>query len=445
MLKPATSHTNTTMSHLDTVPFLTTAQQDPLREIESHLLAHRTVIETWLRQAFLATPAPFYCSVDLRNAGFKLAPVDTNLFPAGFNNINPDFAPLCIHALQSAMEHLCPQARGLLLLPERHTRNLHYLESVATLRDLAEQAGYEVKVGSLIEEQSEPLHIALPSGRELTLLPLERKGRRIEAGGFSPCAVVLNNDLSAGVPAILQDLEQSMIPPLDLGWWKRQKSTHFRHYDDVARELASLVGIDPWLINPLFNNCGDIDFMQREGEDCLAERVEDLLKRISAKYAEYGIERKPFVVVKADSGTYGMGVMTAHSVDEVRNLNRKERTRMAASKEGLGISRVIVQEGVYTFESIADAVAEPVVYMIDRFVVGGFYRVHTQRGIDENLNSPGSHFAPLAFADACATPDCSLAPDAPPNRFYAYGVIARLALLAAAREQADVRPQEPRA
>ncbi|MGD9888202.1 MAG: glutamate--cysteine ligase [Halothiobacillaceae bacterium] len=430
------------MPPLDTVPFLTTAQQNPLEEIESHLLAQQTQIETWLRQAFLKTPVPFYCSVDLRNAGYKLAPVDTNLFPAGFNNLNPAFAPLCIHALQSAMEHLCPQARGLLLLPERHTRNLNYLESVATLRDLAEQAGYEVKVGSLIEEQTEALNIELPSGRSLELLPLERKGRRIEAGGFSPCAVVLNNDLSGGIPPILQDIEQSIIPPMDLGWWKRQKSNHFRHYDDVVNEFAKIIDIDPWLINPLFDNCGDIDFMQREGEDCLAERVDGLLTRIRAKYAEYGIEREPFVVVKADSGTYGMGVMTARSADEVRNLNRKERTRMAASKEGLGISRVIVQEGVYTFESIDDAVAEPVVYMIDRFVVGGFYRVHTQRGIDENLNHPGSHFVPLAFADACATPNSHLAPDAPPNRFYAYGVIARLALLAAAREQAELLTQE---
>ncbi|HES75983.1 MAG TPA: glutamate--cysteine ligase [bacterium] len=433
------------MPPLDTVPFLTTAQQNPLEEIESHLLARQTKIETWLRQAFLNTPAPFYCSVDLRNAGYKLAPVDTNLFPAGFNNLNPAFAPLCIHALQSAMEHLCPQARGLLLLPERHTRNLHYLESVATLRDLAEQAGYEVKVGSLIEDQLAPLNIDLPSGRMLELLPLERKGKRVEAGGFSPCAVVLNNDLSSGVPDILQDLEQSIIPPLNLGWWQRKKSCHFKHYDDVVNEFATLVGIDPWLINPLFDNCGDIDFMQREGEDCLAERVESLLQRIQAKYAEYGIEREPFVVVKADSGTYGMGVMTARSVDEVRNLNRKERSRMAASKEGLGISRVIVQEGVYTFESIDEAVAEPVVYMIDRFIVGGFYRVHTLRGVDENLNSPGSHFVPLAFADACATPNSHLAPDAPPNRFYAYGVIARLALLAAAREQAELHTQEAQA
>ena len=97
-----------------------------------------------------------------------------------------------------------------------------------------------------------------------------------------------------------------------------------------------------------------------------------------------------------------------------------------------------MQEGVYTFETVGDppAVAEPVVYMIDQHVVGGFYRVHTQRGADENLNAPGMHFEPLAFVEPCNTPDCGQAPDAAPNRFYAYGVVARLALLAAAREMA---------
>ena len=31
-------------------------------------------------------------------AGFKLAPVDMNLFPAGFNNLNPAFLPLSVEA-----------------------------------------------------------------------------------------------------------------------------------------------------------------------------------------------------------------------------------------------------------------------------------------------------------------------------------------------------------
>jgi len=107
---------------------------------------------------------------------------------------------------------------------------------------------------------------------------------------------------------------------------------------------------------------------------------------------------------------------------------------MAASKGGQAVSKVIVQEGVYTFETWDGAVTEPVVYMIDHFVVGGFYRVHKERGVTENLNSPGMHFEPLAFAEPCNAPDSSQAPDARINRFYAYGVVARLALVAAARE-----------
>jgi glutamate--cysteine ligase len=112
---------------------------------------------------------------------------------------------------------------------------------------------------------------------------------------------------------------------------------------------------------------------------------------------------------------------------------------MAATKEGQKITKAIIQEGVYTFETWGEknSVAEPVVYMMDRFVVGGFYRVHTDRGVNENLNAPGMHFEPLAFPEPCCMPDKKQGADACPNRFYAYGVIARLALLAAAREVAE--------
>ena len=42
-------------------------------------------------------------------------------------------------------------------------------------------------------------------------------------------------------------------------------------------------------------------------------------------------------------------------------------------------------------------------------------------------------FVPLAFEKPCYSPNLD-DPDCPPNRFYAYGVIARLALVAAAIE-----------
>ena len=268
---------------------------------------------------------------------------------------------------------------------------------------------------------------------ELLLEPLKRDGDRVYVEGFKPCLVLLHNDLSGGRPDILEGLKQPVVPHPKLGWSDRLKTQHFALYKEVAEEFAERFGIDPWLLNPLFRNCGEINFAKREGEECLASNVELILEDIKAKYAEYGVTDEPFVIIKADAGTYGMGIMTVKDPSEVKGLNRKQRNKMAVVKEGLEVNDVIVQEGVYTFENVGDAIAEPVVYMIDHFVVGGFYRVHTERGKDQNLNAPGMQFVPLAFDEPCSSPNPG-DPGCPPNRFYSYGVIARLALLAAAIE-----------
>lgn len=416
------------------VPNLLTASSGPILELEKTILEAMPKIEHWFRGAWVEHAVPFYASVDLRNSGFKLAPVDTNLFPGGFNNLNPHAKPLCVQAVMSAVEKICPHAQRFLLIPENHTRNMHYLENVATLQSILTQAGLTVRLGSLIPEVQSLTNIALPSGEGLKLEPLVRKGNRLMLEGFDPCAILLNNDLSAGIPDILKNVEQTLLPPLNAGWAVRRKSHHFNAYNDIAAEFASLIDIDPWMINPYFATCGQINFHERRGEECLAAYVDDMLKDISKKYQEYGITDDPFVIVKADAGTYGMGIMTVKSVDDILNLNRKQRNKMSVIKEGQHVTEVIVQEGVYTFENINDAVAEPVVYMVDHFVVGGFYRVHQLRGKDENLNAPGMHFEPLAFATSCTQPDRAAKPDAPTNRFYAYGVVARLALLASAVE-----------
>jgi glutamate--cysteine ligase len=416
------------------VPHLTTALNGPLLDLERRFLAAMPNIEHWFRKQWLDHTAPFYTSVDLRNSGFKLAPVDTNLFPGGFNNLNPDFLPLCVQAMQGTVEKICPEARGVLLIPENHTRNMFYLQNVSQLVTILRQAGMRVRIGSLLPEITAPTDIQLPTGSVLKLEPLVRRGNRLGLEDFDPCVVLLNNDLSSGVPDILKNLEQAVYPPLSAGWHARRKSQHFAAYDRVANDFAQLLSIDPWLINPYFETCTQINFQERIGEECLAAKVDSVLQKMRVKYAEYGVKHDPFVIVKADAGTYGMGIMTVKDASEITGLNRKQRNKMAVVKEGMEVSDVLVQEGVYTFENINEAVAEPVVYMIDHSVVGGFYRVHTGRGVDENLNAPGMQFVPLAFESCCTLPNPDCGPDDTPNRFYAYGVVARLALLAASLE-----------
>ena len=105
------------------VPHLVTALNGPLPDLEQQMLDATPAIERWFRLEWQEHTPPFYCSVDLRNAGFKLAPVDTNLFPGGFNNLAAEVLPLAVQAAMAAIEKICPDARNLLLIPENHTRN----------------------------------------------------------------------------------------------------------------------------------------------------------------------------------------------------------------------------------------------------------------------------------------------------------------------------------
>jgi glutamate--cysteine ligase len=418
------------------VPHLITALTGPINELEQRILESLPAIERWFRLEWMEHTPPFYTSVDLRNAGFKLAPVDTNLFPGGFNNLTPEMLPLAVQAAMAAIEKICPEAKNLLLIPESHTRNSFYLLNVARLVEIFHQAGLNVRLGSIDPAVTAPTPIALPDGSSLTVEPLVRTRGRIGLKGFDPCTILLNNDLSGGLPEVLTGLHQQyLLPPLHAGWAVRRKTKHFATYEELAKKFAKLLGMDPWLINPLFAQCRDVDFTQPSGAEGLAASAETLLAKIRRKYKEYGIAEKPFLIVKADAGTDGMGIMTVRDPKELADLSRRTREKMSVIKEGQEVTEVILQEGVPTYERINDAAAEPVVYMIDRYVVGGFYRVNAERGIDENLNAPGASFVPLAFAGTNQLPKPGAKPGASaPNRFYMYGVIARLAMVAASYE-----------
>ena len=418
------------------VPHLITALTGPINELEQRILESLPAIERWFRLEWMEHTPPFYTSVDLRNAGFKLAPVDTNLFPGGFNNLTVEMLPLAVQAAMAAIEKICPEAKNLLLIPEKHTRSTFYLANLQRLMQIFHMAGLNVRLGTLDEEITQPTEIALPDGSALTLEPLLRTRGRLGLKNFDPCTILLNNDLSAGIPPILDNLhEQYLLPPLHAGWTVRRKTKHFAAYEDVAKKFAKLLGMDPWLINPMFARCGQVDFSARQGEECLMSNAEALLGKIRRKYKEYGIQEKPFVIVKADAGTYGMGIMTVRDPKDLADLNSRTRNKMSVIKDGQDVREVILQEGVPTYERVNDAVAEPVVYMIDRYVVGGFYRVNAGRGVDENLNAPGASFVPLAFSESNQLPRPGAKPGASaPNRFYMYGVIARLAMVAASYE-----------
>ena len=389
--------------------------------IHEKIIANYQQIEGWFRNQWLKYPAPFYSSIDIRNSGFKISPIDTNLFPAGFNNLNSDFQSLYVTAVKHSLDILKTKINKILIIPEDHTRNEHYLDSLGYLSRLIEKAGYEVKV-------SKPSITDNDKFKNINSL--------LEYDGFIPDAILLNNDLSAGVPSFLDNVKQVILPSKNIGWTKRSKTDHFNYYSDVCRNFSNLLGIDSWMVDPEFRNCGEINFKTKQGEDCLVYNAEKLFNIISEKYEKYDIDEKPFIIIKADSGTYGMGVISIDSIDQIKNLNRKQRNKMLSTKGNILLNKVILQEGVYSFEETKEScnVAEPVIYSFSNFLIGGFYRTHENKANNENLNSPGMIFQPIPLNDICISPDLSLDIDSQVNKYYVYGVIARLAILAAAKE-----------
>ncbi len=388
-------------------------------------------ISQWFDAEFRKTPPPVYASVDLRHSGHKIVPVDTNLFPAGFNNLSKAARGRSAIGFKRHLAQYFPAAKKVLLLAENHTRNLGYLENLHVLSGLLTQAGAEVVIGR--SEGAEVLELTSMSGAVIIEHPLEKSGGKLQTkAGFVPDVVVVNNDLTAGIPDVITDIAQPLIPALHMGWHKRRKHHHFQLYGNVANEFAIAFDFDCWKIWTIFEQVHDLDFKERTGMELLAERTQDVLIRIAKKYEAYGIEDVPYVFVKADAGTYGMGIITVRDPEELLILNKKDRNKMNVVKEGAQVTEVIIQEGVPTVDTVGGHPAEPMIYCVGGNAVGGAYRVNGERDAFTNLNAAGMYFTGIcdlverhANTPAVVLDECN---------FSVYSLIARLANLAAARE-----------
>lgn len=400
--------------------------------LDALLTSRGEEVRAWLDAQFAKTSPYVYSSVDLRHSGIKLAPVDTNLFPAGFHTLSPAARKRAVARMRDYFSAYHGAAKSLLIVPENHTRNPHYLDNISVLSSLLEEAGMEVKVGSLVAD-GEPLALTSLSGKEVVEHPLVRNGDRLQLkNGFTPDLVLLNNDLTAGAPELLHGLVQPVLPPVEKGWYRRRKSAHFTAYGRIAKEFAEHFGFDPWLISTSFARCGLINFAERGGIECVATNVEKVLHAVRRKYEEYGITEQPYVFIKADSGTYGMGIMTAKSGEEIFQMNKKTRNKMDVIKEGARVSEVIIQEGVPTVNRVKDSPAEPMMYLVGGHTVGGAFRVNAERDHEGNLNARGMVFTGMCDEEESAEQMSRV--KVSHCNFSVFSLVAELATLSASRE-----------
>jgi glutamate--cysteine ligase len=387
-------------------------------------------IEAWLAESFAAHPPPLYASVDLRFAGYKLAPVDTNLFPAGFNNLCTHDYPAATAAIKNILTQFNLPTKWL-LLPENHTRNLAYWANIRVIQQLFIAAGCDIRVGTLLPEVTAKTTINLAHGDYVDLYPVITGTQGLMLDDFQPDVILLNNDLAEGVPTILKNTSQPVLPSLQAGWYQRRKSMHACFYDKVIEQFAALLKIDPWQLKAIGMAQENIDFDQSDTQQLLANNTANLFTQINQYYANYNIKQPAFVMLKADAGTYGQAVMSVTAPEALTQLTRSQKQSMRFTKGKRAVNSVLLQEGVYTIESFSEnhATAEPVIYLINGQAIGGFYRINAKQTDHDNLNKPGMHFAPFSLTELLRNTHAT-----DHARCYAYTVIARLAVLAAAKE-----------
>ena len=423
------------------VPHLVTALSGPLLALEEKLLGANALIERWFRFEWQEHTPPFYCAVDMCNAGYKLASTNCDLFPNSFIHLSDDMLPLAVQAAVSAIEKYCPDAKGLLFIPDHRLSddsapNDAYWANVLRVSAILKQTGLDVRYGTIDPDCLQAKTVHLKDGRSLLLEPLSRKGKRVGIGAFDPCAVLLNHPLAGGLPNVLNQLyEQVLLPPLHAASSQRRLSEHWLALDEVAKRFSKAIGIDPWLISPYSAVMHAKGGSDRQGvsaiavEDLIA-KVDSVLKKIKAKYKEHGIKTRPFVTLRADIEAYQTRPLRIDHSGDIHTLLNDD----AIPNNGCSL---IIQEGLTSIESLDGHEAFPSVLMVDRFVVGGFY----QQSI-ANAAAQAAVIKPLPFSKPCNMPDCGDGSTSAPNRFYAYGVIARLSLLAAALELERTDPDQ---
>lgn len=373
---------------------------------------------------------PIYSSYDIRDSGYKISNVDANIYPAGFNNICPtdkENAPELFENYFKLHYGHVPNSK-ILLVTEEHTGNPFYWDNVHAIKSLIEETGREVRV-AIPRDLDSPLLMTSASGKEVLVYSALVTSSLFKE--FNPDLIISNNDFTNPYEEWSQTLKWDVNPPRELGWYRRKKSTYFKHYNSLVEEFAKVAGIDPFTLSVQTELFENFDINSESSRQELAQRVDAMIERLKKDYQRRGINQEPFVFVKNNAGTYGLAVIRVGSGSEVLDWTYKARKKMKAAKGGRDVEEVIIQEGIPSIVQADGASAEPVIYMVGSNLVGGFLRTHAEKSSTESLNSPGAVYKRLCVSDlAINTSGC------PAENVYGWS--AKLGLLAIALEAQEM-------
>jgi len=394
-------------------------------EFENFVVENWNNINLCIDKAQAKHPIPLTSSVDIRESKTKFAPVDHNLYPAGFNNLCHLDLKNASRVFQKTIFGISPQIEKIGILAESHTKNLFYLDHLATLKNCLEDAGYDLALISFDEglfQEGEKLDLTSHSGHQLSYHRASLKEGRVQYAGTVVDLVVMNNDQSNPLDLPWSDIQTPIHPSPLVGWFQRDKVRHFCHYQKVVSTFCEEFSINPDLLQAKYRSVDNINFATKDGIDSLADEAEKL-------FSELPEGKKVFI--KGSKGTYGMGISVVSSAEEIRSMNRKTRNKMDIGKNKIKFTSALIQEGVETVIKYDNNPAEVTIYLVNGESVGGFMRSNPLKDAEGNLNSRGMLYQKYCISEIRQFSEHKV-------KEAVYSVIARLATLASGYEIEEV-------
>ena len=308
-----------------------------LKKIDEIVLLNNDLILEWFEKKELEVKIPFYTSVDLRVSESKIAAVDTNIFPGGFNNLSNLFIERASDLIRGYKSKFHGnKIKNVLIVPEFHTRNNFYWDNILALIRILEKASLKVKVG-LYKADFGEYEFHASNSEKVLASKIERIDNKIFIKDFEPDLILINNDLSDYSPSILENLDQLVVPPTEVGWHARKKNIHFEFYNKLVTEFAEMLSINPSIFSLSTKLVEDINFDISEDR----ERLADLTNQMIRELKNHHKVPEPLIFVKNNTGTYGMAVMQVQTGEELLELNRDGRKKMKVSKGGNYLKNIL--------------------------------------------------------------------------------------------------------
>lgn len=384
-------------------------------------------VTTYLDEMMKDVPAPLTNSVDIRESRDKIAPIDNNIYPAGFNNVCQLDLENASQKFEIALKGFNSALEEIVIYPESNTKNLFYLDHLAFLKKAVMDAGFNVRFASFDQslfQQGDTLELISFSKFAIQIEKMSIQDSMLFLGDKEIQFLLLNHDQSSEIEIDWKNIKTPVMPSPLIGWNNRHKTEHFTEYEKVIEKFSQEFSINPLILMAGYRRVEGVDFTGKEGFEKIAAALDELNNSLPKD------EDRNFFI-KASQGTYGMGIMTARTAEEVLSMNKKTRHKMNAGKNKIKFTSVIVQEGVRTILKYENQAAEIAIYLVAGNAIGGFMRVNEQKGDDSNLNSKGMIFKKFCISELKENRD-DQAKEA------AYSIVARLSALAAGNEIKNV-------